>query len=159
MINMQKNYKDIIQVSDTTYILDILIDIQDNEATYTYRTRNSANQYIDIEFYKYQPSKFSKEFYWSICLYVNKRSKGYEYKKQTGKAGIESLLVAKEILKYHINLIKEVYYDYNNTIYIWADDIRRFNAYKRGLIDLKFVEGNYKGRCLYKKIASVKRNG
>ena len=48
MINMQKNYKDIIQVSDTTYILDILIDIQDDEATYTYRTRNSANQYIYI---------------------------------------------------------------------------------------------------------------
>ena len=156
---MQKNYKDIIQVSDNTYILDISINIQDDETTYTYRTRNSANQYIDIEFYRYKASIFSKEFYWSIRLYVNKRSKGYEYKKQTGKAGIESLLVAKEILKYHINLIKEVYYDYDNTIYIWADDIRRFNAYKRGLIDLEFVEGNYKGRCLYKKIASVKRNG
>ena len=70
MINMQKNYKDIIQVSDITYILDILIDIQDDEATYTYRTRNSANQYIDIKFYKYQPSKFSKEFlmaYMFVC--------------------------------------------------------------------------------------------
>ena len=158
---MQKNYKDIIQVSDTTYILDILIDIQDDEATYIYRTRNSANQYIDIEFYRYKASIFSKEFYWSIRLYVNKRSKGYEYKKQTGKTGIESLLVAKEILKYHINLIKEVYYDYDydNTIYIWADDIRRFNAYKRGLKDFEFVEGNYRGKCLYKKITSVKRNG
>ena len=156
---MQKNYEDIIQVSENTYILDILINIQDDETVYTYRTRNSANQYIDIEFYRYKPNIFSKEFYWFIQLYVNKRSKGYEYKKQTGKTGIESLLVAKEILKYHINLIKEVYYDYDNTIYIWADDIRRFSAYKRGLIDLEFVEGNYKGRCLYKKIASVKRNG
>ena len=70
---MQKNYKDIIQVSDNTYILDISINIQDDEATYTYRTRNSANQYIDIEFYRYKASIFSKEFYWSIRLYVNKR--------------------------------------------------------------------------------------
>ena len=154
------NREDVIQVGDKVYVIDIIVDKdQDDDLIYKYRTRNSANQYIEMQLCRFKHKNFSNEYAWSVLLYVNKKSKGYEYRKQTGKSGIESLLVAKEILKYHIDCCIEWFSWHKNdhTIYIWADDNKRFKVYARGLKDIGFIEGKFYGqKCLYKKLSFSK---
>lgn len=120
---------------------------------YRYRIKNSAGQVVEMDFYMTKESDDYHHF-WIFTLSVNKKSRGYEYGKETGKAGIESLILAKDIVKWVINH-RIVNSDKPKTkILIFADDNRRFNAYEYGLSDMGFKKGNFTysgyrtGNCL-----------
>ena len=145
--------EDLIQIGNNVFVISQNIIDRDN---YKYRVTNTKNQCVEMQFRMFYDDNVNRIKYWSLTLSVNKKSKGYEYGKQTGKAGIESLLIAKEILKYHINYIKTKFH--KNRIIIWGDDTRRLNAYTYGLRSLGFdlrqmtVAGLHTGKCLFKEI-------
>ena len=145
--------EDLIQIGNDVFVIYQNIIDRDN---CKYRVMNSKNQCVEMQFEMFYNDNVNHIKYWSIVLSVNKKSRGYEYGKQTGKAGIESLLIAKEILKYHIDYIKSSFY--KNRILIWGDDTRRLNVYAYGLKSLGFelrqmtVSGYHTGKCLFKEI-------
>lgn len=148
--------EDLIEINDKVFLLRQQYDID----SYTYRVTNSAGQTVELSFSNIYQDRLNMIKCWSVMLYVNKKSRGYEFGKSTGKAGMESLLIAKEILRYHIDYVRELNSFWNNYIYIWADDNRRMRVYERGLKDLRFVianeswgKGHKLGKCL-KKIIS-----
>lgn len=157
---MENDKEDLIQINDKVYILtwDFL---NGNINDYRYRVKNQKNQTVEMIISLYHKDEDKKTKYYAITLSVNKKGKGYEYGKQTGKSGIESLLIAKEILKYHIknhliNFYSSKYWDHY--IIIWWDDNRRRDIYYRGLKDLGFEFDYFSSKnwrsekCLVKKI-------
>lgn len=152
--------EDLIQINDKVYILQYS---QPDTKEYQYRVVNSAGQTVELTVYEFYREEYNYKKYWSITLSVNKKSKGYEFGKNTGKTGIESLLIAKKILEYYIeNVINSWHHDkYENIILIWWDDSKRRNVYERGLRDLGFKFGKFAwkqgyntGKCLYRKYPS-----
>ena len=88
--------------------------------------------------------------YYFISLFINKRGRGYEELKQTGKNGLRGLFIAKSLLKQLIHQIKMI--DGKITIVIYADDSRRLRIYKRYLQDLGFIESYWYRKCLRKEV-------
>lgn len=150
--------EDLIQINDKVFILNWTIKDRDE---YRYRVKNSKNQTVELTIWTYYHDIENNSDYLSITLSVNKKSKGYEYGKETGKTGIESLLIAKKILQYHIDniiLTSHRFSNWNYYIIIWWDDNKRRDVYYRGLKDLGFNFGQWSakgwnsGKCLFKKI-------
>ena len=149
--------EDCIQVGDNIVIFKKDEIKEDDTIVYRYRCQNSSNQTIELSLFLCN-DEINKRDLWSVRLFVNsKKSKGYEYLKQTGKAGIESLIIAKSLLKYHIdNTIVSKSKTTDQIVLIWADDSRRFKAYEWGLKDIGFKQGYFtvfnmnSGKCLYK---------
>lgn len=92
---MNNENEDLIQINDKVFILTWTI--KDNNE-YRYRVKNSKNQTVELTIWTYYHDTENNSDYLSVTLSVNKKSKGYEYGKETGKTGIESLLIAKKIL-------------------------------------------------------------
>lgn len=91
-----------------------------------------------------------------VCLFINKRSKGYQALHQTGHVGIEGLLWAKEMLKDLIEHIKKIR-DRKHVVMIFWDDARRRDVYIRGLKDIGFKVGYYwRWKCLQLIIPKIK---
>lgn len=149
--------EDLIQIGDKLFILNWEIKNKDD---YKYRVKNSKGQIVELEIWVYYSDREQLTEYLSVTLSVNKKRKGYEYGKETGKAGIESLLIAKKILQYHIDKVlkRQRVYKWTYYIIIWWDDSRRRNVYYRGLKDLGFEFSQYgnkewnSGKCLVKKL-------
>lgn len=155
---MNNENEDLIQINDKVFILTWTI--KDNNE-YRYRVKNSKNQTVELTIWTYYHDTENNSDYLSVTLSVNKKSKGYEYGKETGKTGIESLLIAKKILQYHIDnfIFKSNRFGiWTYYIIIWWDDNRRRDVYYRGLKDIGFVYGKWStkgwnsGKCLFKKI-------
>ena len=86
--------------------------------------------------------------YYYLCLYINKRGKGYQSLKQTGHSGLEGLLWAKEMLKDFIETIRKKK-NITHKICVFWDDSRRRDVYARGLKDLGFKMGQLDSqKCL-----------
>ena len=123
-------------------------------------SKNSKGQIVELEIWVYYSDREQLTEYLSVTLSVNKKRKGYEYGKETGKAGIESLLIAKKILQYHIDKIlkRQRFHKWTYYIIIWWDDSRRRDVYYRGLKDIGFEFSQYgnkewnSGKCLVLKI-------
>jgi len=149
--------EDLIQIGDKLFILNWEIKNKDD---YKYRVKNSKGQIVELEIWVYYSDREQLTEYLSVTLSVNKKRKGYEYGKETGKAGIESLLIAKKILQYHIDKIlkRQRFHKWTYYIIIWWDDSRRRDVYYRGLKDLGFEFSQYgnkewnSGKCLVLKI-------
>ena len=149
--------EDLIQIGDKLFILNWEIK---NKNDYKYRVKNSKGQIVELEIWVYYSDREQLTEYLSVTLSVNKKRKGYEYGKETGKAGIESLLIAKKILQYHIDKIlkRQRFHKWTYYIIIWWDDSRRRDVYYRGLKDLGFEFSQYgnkewnSGKCLVLKI-------
>ena len=134
-------HEDAVQVGDEVYILRWMRK-KGYTGYYTYRVKMDNGQTLSMDICKYLPENYetSKIAIWSIILSVStKRKRGYEFLKQTGKNGLTSLLIAKEILKYHISEVigREKHYDH--VIAVQWDDRARMRAYERGLRDLGFA--------------------
>lgn len=115
--------------------MNFTVKTLDNYGTsFTYQ--NSKKQIVCMEIYKYCHSKVDE--HWVMLTVKNKRKQIYDdiYLTQTGKAGIETLLIAKEMLKTYIETLLDR--RYNNTIFIEWEDNRRRDVYERGLRDLGF---------------------
>lgn len=149
--------EDLIQIGDKLFILNWEIK---NKNDYKYRVKNSKGQIVELEIWVYYSDKEKLSDYLSVTLSVNKKRKGYEYGKETGKTGIESLLIAKKILQYHIDKVlkRQRFHKWTYYIIIWWDDSRRRDVYYRGLKDLGFEFSQYgnkewnSGKCLVLKI-------
>lgn len=149
--------EDLIQIGDKLFILNWEIKNKDD---YKYRVKNSKGQIVELEIWVYYSDREQLTEYLSVTLSVNKKRKGYEYGKETGKAGIESLLIAKKILQYHIDKIlkRQRFHKWTYYIIIWWDDSRRRDVYYRGLKDIGFEFSQYgnkewnSGKCLVLKI-------
>lgn len=123
--------------------------------------KNSKNQTIHVSFDCFEYDYVKNRRLWNIGLSVyTKRKVGYEFGKQTGKCGIESLVTAKKIIKYFLEHFNELVigHDVEDIAFVWWDDRRRYNIYKRYLSDLGFTETQIankhwnSGKCLVKKI-------
>lgn len=147
--------EDLIQIGDKVFI----IRRESLERDYIrYRVTNSASQTVELVFCSFYQDVANHRKFWTIQLYVNKKSKGYEFGKTTGKTGLESLLIAKECLKQFIGCLNRQSL-WNDHLYVWGDDAKRIKAYERGLKDMGFVLTNetwgkkYRsGKCLLKII-------
>lgn len=148
--------EDLIQVGDKVFIFRK----ENIERDYVrYRVTNSANQTVELVICSFYQDIATKRKFWTIQLSVNRKSKGYEFGKITGKTGLESLLIAKGCLKQFIDYLESGPTFWNNHLYIWGDDTKRIRAYERGLKDFGFALTNetwgkkYKsGKCLLKTI-------
>lgn len=139
--------EDAIQVGDQVYLM-YWNDRQDRDGEtwlddYVYRVKTEDGQTVRMEIYVFdEDDNVPKTYLWSVVLQVEaKKKRGYEDLKQTGKSGLTPLLIAKEILKWHINeIIKHTstFKKANHIIAIQWDDKKRRNAYERGLRDLGF---------------------
>lgn len=128
---------------------------------YEYTIKNSSNQIIHVSFDVFEYDVMKDRRLWNVGMSVySKRKVGYEFGKQTGRSGPESLIIAKKILKYHINHFYEITDGgkKEDILFIWGDDKRRFNIYKKYLSELGFTETKMvtkywnSGKCLMKKI-------
>ena len=157
---MESGYRveeDLIQNNEKVYIIS---ETQLNNKDYQYRVVNSAGQTVELVTGVFYKDEYAHKQYWAVTLSVNKKSKGYEFGKNTGKSGIESLLIAKKIFQYHIDkhIISWPTNTFENIMIIWWDDAQRRNVYERGLRDMGFQFGQFAwkqgyntGKCLYKK--------
>ena len=107
--------------------------IQDGNK-YTYKLKLDNGQVVSMTITR---ELYMDSVFYYVLLFINKRGKGYEEGHQTGRAGIEGLLWAKEMLKDFIEEIKKIK-DRKHTICIFWDDNRRRDVYARGLKDLGF---------------------
>ena len=122
-------------------IMNIIKFNRDNDIVY--RTINSAKQTIELSIWEYK-HKFTT--YYGVTLWINfKKSKGFVSDVQTGKCGIESLILGKKLLK-------EMIHDNPDKKYIiWASDNKRFKVYEYGLKELGFKRSFVDGqKCLIK---------
>lgn len=159
-----KWHEDLIEVGNNVYIIRSVKDpnyIDD----YIYRVKMDNGQSVEMEIFPEAFTYESNKKIWTVILKIpTKKKKGYEYLKQTGKLGITGLLIAKNILKYHIeNVIKKEKY-YDHVIAISADNGIRMNVYERGLKDLGFemkenvsLEKINYGKMLIKRIEICKK--
>lgn len=152
-------HEDLIQAGSETYILRWY---ENHEYfSYMYRVKMDNGQYVNMEIYAFNAGK--KYRGWTVILSVpSKKKKGYEFRKQTGRNGITSLLIAKEIIKYHTENVIKKDKSRDHLFYIGWDDKAREKAYTRGLSDLGFVihdncflEGVNYGRRLVKVIKNI----
>lgn len=132
---------------------------------YEFRVKNSKNQTVSVTFDCFEWDSVANRRWWNVILNVyNKRKVGFQPLIQTGKAGIESLILTKKIVKHFIEHFYEYVngrsYNIDDKIFVWWDDNRRRDIYYRYLADLGFVESNINisnkhwksGKCLVKAI-------
>lgn len=134
--------EDLIQVGEEVYILRWSKN-PDNIDDYNYRVKTSAGQHVCMEIWSFKG--YSKKYLcWTVVLEVkDKKRDKYGYCKQTGRSGLTPLLIAKEILKWHIEKIikprmRREYDELEHLIWISWDNSAREKAYERGLRDLGF---------------------
>ena len=131
--------------------------------SYEFRVRNSKNQTVSVTFECFEYNEAANRRWWNVILNVySKRKVGFQSLTQTGKAGIESLVLTKKIVKHFIDhfydYVSGYYRDIEDRIFVWWDDNRRRNVYNRYLSDLGFVETHIddkrwkSGKCLIKNI-------
>ena len=113
------------------------MSITEQEDQVIYRLKLDNGQVVELTIWN-EPCMDT--IYYYLCLYINKRGKGYQSLKQTGHAGIEGLLWAKEILKDFIEKIKKKK-NKKHCICVFWEDNRRRDTYARGLKDLGFKMG------------------
>lgn len=158
---MENDNEDLIQINDKIYILTWTVDTPNKDIRF--RVKNSMNQTVEVNIWSYYSDYDNYIEYEAISLSVNKKSKGYEFGKITGKSGIESLLLAKEILKYYINhfILSRNRKNWTYYLAIWWDDNRRRDVYYRGLKDLEFnffqrgMKNYNSGKCLVRKFDRI----
>jgi hypothetical protein len=98
-----------------------------------YKSKNDLGQIISMTF---EYEGYSSLIYWNVVLWIGKNYKGYEYKNQTGRDGLKSLLWAKKCL---IDFMDKIEIDGRTQhILIGWDTTSRKKAYYRGLYDLGF---------------------
>lgn len=133
--------EDLIQVGEEVYILRWSKN-PDYINSYNYRVKTSAGQHVCMEIFSFEG--YTKKYLtWTVVLDVkDKKRDKYGYGKQTGRSGLTPLLIAKEILKWHIEKIikprMRVYDEQDHLIWISWDNTAREKAYERGLRDLGF---------------------
>lgn len=124
------------------------------EECYVISDKLSNNQFIEIQF---QEEWTSKKFFYNVYLTIsNKRkSKDNNFKKTTGKCGLEGLLWAKNKIIDFEDFIKESDMHNERPVYVYVqwDDNRRRNTYERGLKNLGYKYSYVEGRkALMKQI-------
>ena len=132
---------------------NIGMTITEHEDEIIYKLKLDKGQLVQMNVQKETYMDTTRYF---ICLFINKRGKGYQMLHQTGHAGIEGLLWAKEML---IDLIEHIRKIENkkHVIHIFWDDARRRDVYIRGLKDIGFKVGYYyRWKCLLLTIPKVK---
>lgn len=112
---------------------------------YQYKTKNSRNQLLTFEIYEYEAGKFNVVFF-----ITTKRKKGYQYKQQTGKDGVKSLIWAKQCLEDWINKYREQHK--GKVVKIYHDDRRRATIYERSLVPIGFKVAKNQYKNLYMKL-------
>lgn len=118
-----------------------------------YRLKLDNGQVVEMTIDK---EVYMDTIFYYVCLFINKRGKGYKLGKQTGTAGIEGLLWAKEMLRDFIDTLKDLP-NRKHTISIFWDDNRRRDVYIRELRDLGFkVNTLVKWKCLQLTIPKIK---
>jgi hypothetical protein len=101
-------------------------------------------QLIKMTIYK---DIFPKSNYYSVCLFINKRKKGYQEGLQTGKIGLTGLLIAKQMLLDFIDELRNQK-GHNIILIYWADKRRR-DVYYRSLSKYGFKYNIFNGcKCL-----------
>ena len=101
-----------------------------------YTAKNCCNQLLTFEI---RPFGLCKYRWYAVFWITTKRNQGYQQGLQTGKDGVKSLVWAKTCLLNWIEKAKALKHDTPEyRLYIWSDDSRRFNVYKRYLIPLGF---------------------
>lgn len=155
--------EDAIQVGNKVYIIRIWS--MKNYIGYMYTVQNSVGQRVCVKTWIFNENCAHDTCYWNICLNVSKKSKRYDDTKITGHSGLENLLIAKEIIQYHIDNYLYDKRKYNNVICVWGADSRRYHAYKLGLSRYGFVEGRLtfkrgvrESACMYKIIEKEEKN-
>jgi len=109
-----------------------------------YKTKNSENQIIEFKVNNVGGYYYTVEFF-----ITTKRKLGYQYKKQTGRDGLKSLIWAKQCLIHFIENIAED----DMLIIVYFDDKKRKNVYHYGLRSLGFRLDKYDRRdCLMLRI-------
>ena len=98
-----------------------------------YKSKNDMGQIISMTF---ECEEYSSLIYWNVVLWIGKNYKGYEYKNQTGRDGLKSLLWAKRCLIDFMDKLIEC--GKTQHILIGWDTTSRKKAYYRGLYDLGF---------------------
>lgn len=99
--------------------------------SFVYRSKNEANQLLKLEIYRSIEGGFR-----CIFFITTKRKNGYQYKKQTGKDGLKSLMWAKNCLLDFLEYAKDKYK--GDIIKIFANDKKRWKTYWRSLKPLGF---------------------
>ena len=121
------------------------MSITEQEDEVTYRLKLDNGQVVELTIWN---EVYMDQVYYFLCLYINKRGKGYESLKQTGHSGLEGLLWAKEMLKDFIETIRKKK-NITHKICVFWDDSRRRDVYARGLKDLGFKMGQLDSqKCL-----------
>lgn len=111
-------------------------------SVYQYKTKNSRNQLLTFKIYEYETGKFNVVFF-----ITTKRKKGYQYKQQTGKDGIRSLIWAKQCLEDWISNCRKTHS--GKVLEIYHDDKRRAAVYERYLVPIGFKVARNQYRNLY----------
>ena len=119
----------------------------DNEF-YQYKSKNRVGQILTLEIWKDSDSKHNV---WNVTFYITtKRKHGYQYLKQTGLDGLSSLIWAKTCIIDFIGWYKtSPYKEKKLKLCVYADDKRRMNTYRKGLIPLGFQVEKSKYQTLY----------
>lgn len=113
-----------------------------DQYTYIYKAKNSYNQLLTLEIFQ------SEDNNWNVCFFItSKRKKGYQKLQQTGKDGLSSLIWAKNCVIDWIFEMKRLHKKLK--LYVYADDKRRRNVYKRYLLPLGFQIEKSKYQPLY----------
>lgn len=112
---------------------------------YQYKTKNSRNQLLTFNIYEYETGKFNVVFF-----ITTKRKKGYQYKQQTGKDGIRSLIWAKQCLEDWISNYRKTHS--GKVLEIYHDDKRRAAVYERYLVPIGFKVARNQYRNLYMRL-------
>lgn len=113
-----------------------------NKDTYIiYREKLDNGQIVHLEFSKYTTLK--RTFYF-VCLFINKRKKGYIENEQTGKCGLSGLIIAKNLLINFINKLKDTKLrEEKISIIIGYTNSRRRDVYERYLKELNFIDSKW----------------
>lgn len=148
--------EDLIQVGEEVYILRWCKN-PDYVDDYNYRVKTSAGQHVCMGIHTFEG--YTKKYQcWCVVLDVkDKKRDKYGYGKQTGRSGLTPLLIAKEILKWHIEKIIKSRMrccdGQEHLICIFWDNTAREKAYERGLRDLGFHFVNSPYKALVKVIS------
>lgn len=114
--------------------------------SYFYQSKNECGQIIRCEIYRTTDGYETFNF----TFYIRqKRKMEFPHNQITGKDGLKSLIWAYRCLKDSINFLKWKY-PYS-TLYVFGDNKRKQQIYKRYLIPLGFKVANDKYNTLYLK--------
>ena len=111
----------------------------DASVFYVMRDKTRRGDTVCMCLHRYEDYPSNRYF---VSMYIGKRGNGYVTGKQTGRSGIEGLLIARDML----SELMKCMYD-GEELYIYADDERRWNVYKKYLTPLGFVSYDRCVKC------------